>query len=149
VATTSYYFAWYLAQAFAHAGRADAYLGLLNTWRDLLKFHYTTWPEERGDTRTDSHAWSAHPSADLLGLVAGIQPGAPGYAKVRIAPAPATLRSFDARAATPSGAVRVRYRKQGGVVTFTVDRPVALPGDLHWRGRSYPLTTAHTVIRAR
>jgi len=27
------------------------------------------------ETRSATHAWSAHPTADLLGIVAGIQPG--------------------------------------------------------------------------
>jgi len=59
----------------------------------LLKLHYTTWPESRGDTRSDTHAWSAHPTADLLGVIAGIRPGAPGYARVRIAPVLGDLTS--------------------------------------------------------
>src|SRR5439155_13574273 len=63
---TSYYFSWYLVHAFDHAGIADRYPQLLKTWRDLLALNYTTWPEKRGDTRSDTHAWSAHPTADLL-----------------------------------------------------------------------------------
>ena len=84
--TSTYYFAWYLVRAFEHAGRADRYPALLQTWRDLLALHYTTWPESRGETRSDTHAWSAHPTADLLGLVAGIRPAAPGYARLRVTP---------------------------------------------------------------
>ena len=70
--TSTYYFAWYLARALEHAGMADHYVDLLKSWRDLLKFNFTTWPESRGETRSDTHAWSAHPTADLLGIVAGI-----------------------------------------------------------------------------
>ena len=52
-------------------------------WRDqavagLLPLHFSTWPETPGDTRSDSHAWSAHPAYDLLTLVAGIEPAEPG-----------------------------------------------------------------------
>ena len=81
--TSSYYFAWYLVRAFEHAGLGARYPQLLATWRDLLKLNFTTWPEERGKTRSDTHAWSAHPTADLLRIVAGIGPGAPGYRSVR------------------------------------------------------------------
>jgi len=137
--TSTYYFAWYVVRAFEHAGRADRYAGLLQTWRDLLKLHYTTWPESRGDTRSDTHAWSAHPTADLLGIVAGIRPAAPGYARVRIAPVLGTLTSLDATAATPSGPVTVSYRVTGNGLSAQIDLPRALPGEFVWGGKPYPL----------
>lgn len=138
--TTTYYFAWYLIRAFEHAGRADRYLDLLKTWRDLLDLHYTTWPESRGDTRSDTHAWSAHPTADLLGIVAGIGPAAPGYARLRVAPVLGHLTALDAAAATPKGPVGVRYKVTGDSLSVEIDRPAALPGDFVWKGKIYPLT---------
>jgi len=144
--TTTYYFAWYLIRAFEHAGRADRYLALLQTWRDLLKLNYTTWPESRGDTRSDTHAWSAHPTADLLGVVAGIRPGAPGYARVRIAPVLGDLTSLDVAAATPKGVVSVKYKVEGGKLSAVIDRPAALPGEFVWKGQTYPLTNVHTAL---
>ena len=142
--TSSYYFAWYLAQAHVHAGRGDRYLRLLDTWRDLLKLNYTTWPESRGDTRSDTHAWSAHPTADLLGIVAGIGPGEAGYKSVRVAPSLGGLRRLDATAATPAGPVSVRYRVTGNRLTVQVTRPSSLPGTFAWLGKSYPLTGTKT-----
>jgi hypothetical protein len=138
--TTTYYFAWYLIRAFEHAGLADRYPTLLQTWRDLLALNYTSWPESRGETRSDTHAWSAHPTADLLGIVAGIRPAAPGYARLRVAPLLGTLTRLDATAATPKGTVSVRYRVDGGRLTAQIERPADLPGDFVWKGKSYPLT---------
>jgi alpha-L-rhamnosidase len=145
--TSTYYFAWYLVRAFEHAGMADRYLDLLRTWRELLKLNYTTWPESRGDTRSDTHAWSAHPTADLLGIVAGIRPAAPGFSRVRIAPVLGQLTALDATAATPGGAVSVRYRVAKGVLSARIDRPRALPGEFVWLGKAYPLTNTHTQLR--
>ena len=143
---SSYYFGWYMARAFEHAGLADRYLDLLQTWRDLLALHYTTWPEMRGDTRSDTHAWSAHPTADLLDVVAGIEPAAPGYARLRVAPHLGDLTSLDATAATPKGAVSVRYKLDGHKLTADVDRPTSLPGTFVWRGKEYPLAAAHSHL---
>jgi len=143
---STYYFAWYLVRAFEHAGMTDRYVDLLHTWRELLKLNYTTWPESRGDTRSDTHAWSAHPTADLLGLIAGIQPAAPGYSRVRIAPLLGHLTSLDAIAATPKGAVSVRYRVANGKLTAQIERPQDLPGEFVWQGNRYPLTRAHTRL---
>lgn len=143
---SSYYFAWYLARAYEHAGRADRYLDLLQSWRDLLPLHYTTWPESRDQPRSDSHAWSAHPTADLLGVVAGIGPAAPAYARLRVAPHLGSLTSIDATAATPHGPVKVSYRVEDGKLTATIERPAALAGEFHWRGRAYPLVQTKTTL---
>lgn len=142
--TTSYYFAWYLVRAFEHAGQAERYGELLKTWRDLLKLNYTTWPEERENTRSDSHAWSAHPTADLLRIVAGIGPGGQGYSKLRIAPALGSLTKLDAAAMTPQGLVSVRYRVEGGKLHATVTKPKALEGWFEWNGKRYPLATENS-----
>ncbi|WP_375194173.1 alpha-L-rhamnosidase C-terminal domain-containing protein [Sphingobium sp.] len=155
VTATSYYFAWYLAQALAHGGMGDRYLGLLDTWRELLKLNYTTWPEERdgagqagknASTRSDSHAWSAHPTADLLGIVAGIGPDAPGYARLKVEPALGTLRHVSASAVTPYGPVKVRYRVQGNRLSAEITRPSDLPGDFVWNGLRYPLSRVTTRL---
>jgi hypothetical protein len=145
--TSTYYFAWYLVRAFEHAGLADRYVGLLDSWRALLALHYTTWPESRGETRSDTHAWSAHPTADLLGIVAGIQPAAPGYARLRVAPTLGTLTSLEATAATPHGPVSVRYRVAGDLLIADIERPASLPGEFIWRGASHPLSRTHTSLK--
>lgn len=154
IAPVSYYFAWYLVQAYVHAGLADRYPALLRTWRDLLKLNYTTWPEERDEfgqggnksTRSDSHAWSAHPTADLVGIVAGIGPGAPGYARLKVEPSLGSLRRVEAAAATPSGPVRVRYRLTDEQLSAEIVRPKDLPGEFVWKGKSYPLTRTTTRL---
>jgi hypothetical protein len=145
--TSTYYFAWYLVRAFEHVGLAGRYFALLDSWRALLPLHYTTWPESRGDTRSDTHAWSAHPTADMLRIVAGIGPGAAGYARLRVAPQLGPLSSLAATAATPHGPVSVRYHIADGVLDAEIDRPRALPGEFTWQGRSYPLPGEHTRLR--
>ena len=138
------YFAWYLVRAFEHVGKPERYFDLLKTWRDLLALNYTTWPESRDQPRSDTHAWSAHPTADLLGIVAGIRPAAPGYSRLRVEPRLGSLTSLDATAATPQGPVKVSYRIAGKQLIAVIDRPFALPGIFMWRGQSHSLTETHT-----
>ncbi|HUQ10620.1 MAG TPA: alpha-L-rhamnosidase C-terminal domain-containing protein [Steroidobacteraceae bacterium] len=142
----TYYFAWYLVRACEHAGLADHYHALLQTWRDLLPLNYTTWPESRGKTRSDTHAWSAHPTADLLGIVAGIRPGAPGYSRVHIEPHLGALKRVDATAATPHGPVVVSYRVEGNRLNADIRSPRGLRGEFVWAGKPYPLTGMRTRI---
>jgi hypothetical protein len=150
ITPVSYYFARYLAHALAHAGLGDRYVELLKTWRDLLALHYTTWPEERDtdkySTRSDTHAWSAHPTADLIAIVAGIGPGSPGYSSVRIAPALGSIRKLSATAATPMGAVRVSYIRAAGRLQVTIDKPANLAGEFVWLSRRYPLNKVYTRL---
>ncbi len=62
-----------------HAGMGDRYLELLNPWKEMLALGLTTWAETPEPTRSDSHAWSAHPNYDLLTIVAGNSPGRTGF----------------------------------------------------------------------
>ncbi len=146
VAGSSYYFAWYLIRAYEHAGLADRYLDLLSTWRDLLKLKFTTWPEQRGNSRSDSHAWSAHPTADLLAIVAGIEPAQPGYQRVRIAPHLGGLTRLTAVAATPAGPIEVRYRVRAGKLDVRIHKPASLGADFLWHGGRHELLGSDTTL---
>jgi alpha-L-rhamnosidase len=144
--SSTYYFAWYLARAFEHAGRPERYHALLRSWREMLPLNFTSWPELRHGPRSDTHAWSAHPTADLLGVVAGIRPAAPGYSRLRIAPVLGDLTSLEATAMTPRGPVGVRYRRENGRLLAEIDRPADLPGELIWKGKRHPLTRPTTRL---
>jgi len=78
--------------------------------------------------------------------VAGIGPGAPGYARLRVSPSLGTLKTLDATAATPRGPVKVSYRVAGGKLGALIERPAGLPGEFVWRGRSYPLDRERTEL---
>ena len=135
----SYYFSWYLVRAYEHAGLSDRYVGLLQTWRDLLPLHFTTWPEDAFEVRSDTHAWSGHPTTDLLAIVAGIEPAAPGYASVRIAPHLGSLTTLHAVAMTPSGPVSVDYNVTDKGFKASIRLPDKLTGTFMWNGVSHPL----------
>ena len=156
VLSASYYFRFYLARALDHAGVADQYLDSIGPWRKLLPQHFSTWPEIPGDTRSDSHAWSAHPAYDFLTLVAGIEPASPGFATVRIAPHLGTLLSVTATYPHPQGEIKVEYHWTGshgdpqikGGASFHADvtLPGTLTGTFQFDGRSWPLNPGRNQI---
>lgn len=133
----SYYFRFYLARAMVHAGLGDRYLETLGPWKQMLAEGLTTWAEMPPPTRSDSHAWSAHPNYDLLTTVAGISPDAPNFASVRIEPRPGRLKHLDAIMPTPKGEVRMqldlRVSKPRAVITI----PQGLDGWFVWKGKQY------------
>ena len=149
VLSASYYFRFYLSRALEHAELGDEYLGSLAPWRALLPLHFSTWPETPGETRSDSHAWSAHPIYDLLTLVAGIAPASPGFATVRIAPHPGTLGSISATFPHPQGTITVQLEQRGERLTGTVTLPEGLTGTFLWRGESRPLRAGVNELGAQ
>jgi alpha-L-rhamnosidase len=152
VLSASYYFRFYLARALEHSeithpGIADEYLGSLDPWRKLLALHFSTWPEIPGNTRSDSHAWSAHPIYDLLTLVAGIQPASPGFATVRILPHLGALPSLSATYPHPQGIIQVEYHRQGAGLSATITLPGTLTGNFVVNGKTWPLKPGVNTIQ--
>jgi hypothetical protein len=148
VLSASYYFRFYLARALDHAGMADEYLDSIGPWRKLLPLHFSTWPEVPGNTRSDSHAWSAHPIYDFLTLVAGVQPAASGFASVRIAPHLGALPSLSASYPHPQGIIQVEYHRQGAGLNATITLPGTLTGRFALKGKAWPLHPGVNTIQA-
>jgi alpha-L-rhamnosidase len=148
VLSASYYFRFYLARALDHAGMADDYLTSIQPWRQLLPLHFSTWPEIPGNTRSDSHAWSAHPIYDLLTLVAGIEPASPGFETVRIAPHLGSLSSLKATYPHPDGMIAVEYRRTDKGLDAEITLPAALHGTFVFGSGSWPLKAGINHIHA-
>ena len=145
----SYYFRFYVARAMVHAGLGDEYIAQLEPWRKMLALGLSTWAENPEPTRSDSHAWSAHPTFDLLTTVAGIGPGSAGFGTVEIAPHLGELQRVSATMPTPKGLVEVRYVRAGERWTAVVTLPPTLTGRLVWKGRSTTLHGGEQTIGLR
>jgi hypothetical protein len=135
----TYYFRFYLARAIEHAGMGDQYLNLLGPWKNMLSLGLTTWAESPEPTRSDSHAWSAHPNYDLLTIVAGLKPKTPGFKTTTIEPHLGNLKHVNAVMPTPSGVVTVAYNRTEKGIDAEVTLPAGVSGDLVWHGRTTPL----------
>jgi hypothetical protein len=136
----SYYFRFYTDEALRMAGLADRYLERLEPWREMLRMGLTTTAETPEPTRSDSHAWSAHPNYHLLATVLGIRPSAPGFASVDIAPALGAMRRASGRMPHPRGTIEVLLRRSGAAgIVAVVTLPEGLQGDFRWNGRTVPL----------
>jgi alpha-L-rhamnosidase len=147
ILSASYYFRFYLARALDHAGMADEYLPSIEPWRKLLALHFSTWPEIPGDTRSDSHAWTAHPIYDLLTLVAGIEPAEPGFASVQIAPHLGSLTTLTATYPHPQGMIRAEYHREGKALRATITLPGKLTGNFVYNGKVTPLKPGVNHVR--
>jgi alpha-L-rhamnosidase len=142
----SYYFRFYLARALEHAGLGNLYLASLGPWRELLPMGFSTWPEMPGDSRSDSHAWSAHPTYDLLTVVGGIRPGSPGFRTVRIAPEFGDLKKLSIRYPHPMGDIAAQYEMTAGGLHAEITLPPGLHGTFEWHGQSHSLNAGTSTF---
>jgi len=132
----TYYFRFYLARALDHAGMGDRYLDLLKPWKDMVALGLTTWAEQPEPTRSDSHAWSAHPNFDFLTIVAGVRPKTPGFSNVMIAPHLGRLRNVSATVPTPKGMIEVKLDSNATGVHAEVDLPPNVYGRFLWKRKT-------------
>ncbi|HWC18679.1 MAG TPA: alpha-L-rhamnosidase C-terminal domain-containing protein, partial [Terriglobales bacterium] len=145
--TATYYFRFYLARALEHAGMGNDYLRLLEPWRTMLSLGLTTWAESPEPTRSDSHAWSAHPNYDLLTIVAGIRPQSAGFKNIAIEPHLGTLKHLDAAMPTPNGTVEVQYESVADGIRARIKLPAASSGELIWKGGKTALHQGEQELR--
>ena len=132
----SYYFDYYVFEALRDAGLGDRYVDQLAPWRAMLAAGLTTTPEAPEPSRSDSHAWSAHPDYGLLATVLGVRPGAPGFRTVIVAPHLGPLMRAEGHVPHPRGEVEVRLtRDRGNRLRALVTLPPGVSGTLQWRGR--------------
>ena len=142
----TYYFRFYLSRALLHAGLGDKYLQTLGPWRDMISLGLTTWAESPEPTRSDSHAWSAHPNFDLLTIVAGIRPKSPGFESVVIEPHLGALNHVYADLPTPKGMVSVQYRREANGIKARITLPAGMSGELVWKGRETPVREGQQTL---
>jgi alpha-L-rhamnosidase len=142
LAQSSIYFRAYTNAALREAGMGDKYLDSLGPWREMLKQGLTTWAEWNGrDTRSDCHAWGASPNFEMFRTVAGIEPIAPGFRRVRVAPHLGNLKHLAAHMPHPKGEIQVDFAHDNPhLLAGDVTLPTGITGVLEWAGVSQPLS---------
>ncbi len=135
----SIYFRFYVNEAMRKAGLGERYLGELGPWRKMLALGLTTWAETDEPSRSECHAWGASPNIELFRTVLGVDSAAPGFRKVRIAPALGTLARAAGTIPHPRGDITVAYVVKGTRLEAEVRLPEGVDGELSWHGQTRPL----------
>jgi alpha-L-rhamnosidase len=126
LARTTVYFSHYLFEVAARFRRPELLTPRLAFWSDLAGQGFSTVPEAPEPSRSDCHAWGAHPLYHRLASILGIRPAAPGFGTVRIAPMLGRLEHAAGSWPHPLGDIRVEVRGTHG----RVELPAGLPGTL-------------------
>ncbi len=134
------YFSHYLFETFRKLRKPEAIYDRLGLWFDHEKLGLMTTIESPEPTRSDCHAWGAHPMFHAYATFAGIRPAAAGFSQVHITPQLGPLQKIKASMVHPSGGtieITIAKNKKGelhgtatvpdGIPATLVLAPDALP----------------------
>jgi hypothetical protein len=139
---------FYLFEAFHTLGQGGRVLEYLPHWHGLMDDLGLRTPYEMFEpARSDCHAWGSHPLFHLHATVAGVRPAAPGFRRVRLAPAPGPLRFIRSRLPHPRGFIDLELTfPEPGVCRGEVVLPGETTGELVWGTEKVPLRPGKQMI---
>jgi alpha-L-rhamnosidase len=135
LARTTIYFSHYLFEAYRSIGRLDLILPRMDLWFGLAPNGNKTTIEMPEPTRSDCHAWGAHPVYHYFASIMGIRPDAAGFKKIRITPQLAGLKSARGTMVHPRGEVALDVQERDGKLTGEVRLPAGVCATLHVNGQ--------------
>lgn len=131
----SVYGAQYLLEACYRLGMDQYALDLMTAeddrgWLNMLRAGSSVtleaWDHKYKNNLDWNHAWGAAPANIIPRFLVGVQPAAPGFSEIRVAPHPADLNAFEAMVPTPRGPVVVQYEKEAALGQLRVESPVPM-----------------------
>ncbi len=117
------YFSFYLMEALGRACCADAFFDKLRSWYGLKDLGLVCTPESPEPTRSDCHAWGAHPLYHLYATILGMRPAGLGTDELTIRPMLGPLQHIAGRCAHPLGEVSFDLKRHNGRITGYVELP--------------------------
>jgi hypothetical protein len=144
---TTIYFTHYLFETYSVLGRIDAILDRLSLWFELKARGLKTTVEMPEPTRSDCHAWGAHPLYHNYASILGIRPASFGFRSVRVAPQLGPLTHAKGILPHPKGRIEVDLRAEGDSLTGTVVLPEGVDGKFLYGPVTLPLRPGSNAIR--
>ena len=133
-------FAFYVHEALYRGGRAAAVERRLVWWTTLPTRGLLTTIEQEDPTRSDCHAWGAHPLFHEAAAMAGVRPLAPGLERVLIAPQPGSRGLIDVAIPHPRGGhVVVRWERLDPGWRCWIELPEGVNGIFRFAGQEVVL----------
>lgn len=123
------YGSFYVLEALYRQGAGEEFHAHLEGWRSLADRGFTATPERPEPTRSDCHAWGAHPAWHSFASIAGVRPAAPGFARVRIEPRLGPLKFVACGVRHPEGIIEVDLQFDDGKMTGSIILPTGLTGE--------------------
>lgn len=143
---TTIMFRFYLMEALYQTRNGEALLDQLPLWYQLPAWGFkTTWEEaDPNSSRSDCHAWGAHPLFHYFASVLGIRPASRGFATVHIAPQLGELKQAKGQMPHPAGSIEVELDRSSAALLARISLPAGVTGNFEWNGQLHPLNAGQT-----
>lgn len=144
------YFSHYLFETYRILGRTDALLERMALWFDLRARGLKTTVEMPEPTRSDCHAWGAHPVYHYFATILGIRPAEWGFQSVEIAPQLGPLEWARGTMRHPRGGeirADLRQTAETGVIEGSITLPEGVSGVLRFGGNTLDLIPGEQAVR--
>ena len=139
LAQVTSYFSHYLFEACTDTGRMDLLFNRLHLWKGMAAQGFKTTPERPEPSRSDCHAWSAHPLYHFFASILGIRPAGFGFKKVTIKPQLGPLLKAEGKMAHALGFIEVNCSVEQGKLKTRIKLPPGLSGNLSVSGQTITL----------
>ena len=146
LAEPTIYFSHYLFETLGKFGRGGEIADRMNIWLDQVDLGATTPWECPEPSRSDCHAWGAHPLFHYYATIAGIRPASPGFKTVRIAPQFGRLPRVEGKMVHPAGFIAFDLKNQSGVISGKITLPDGITGEFVQNGTVKALNPGENVI---
>ncbi len=140
VTRTTIYFSHYMFEALTSINRADAIAERLGPWMQLPGLGLKTTVESPEPSRSDCHAWGAHPIYHFYASLLGIRPGSFGFTEVRIAPQLGRVTHMAGTLPHPQGEIKVELRRNLDILNVEIELPADVSGQFLWETVQVGLT---------
>jgi hypothetical protein len=128
---TTIYFSHYYFEALRKAKRMDYFFKAMPLWFNLKKLGLCTTVEQPEPSRSDCHAWGAHPLFHFHASVCGVRPAAPGFKAIEITPQLEELEFVETSMPHPQGEIKVNLKNNSGKYTGTIITPEGVPSKVN------------------
>lgn len=146
IAKTTIYFSFYLMETFKMMDRGDLILKRMEQWKELAKNGLKTTVEQPEPTRSDCHAWGAHPIFHFHASLAGIRPTKSGFKKLIIKPSPGDLKFIKSTTPHPKGEIKISLQFNNGNCTGTITLPPETTAIFEWKDRILKLNEGENLV---
>jgi len=128
LAPATIYFSHYLFEAARQMGQIELLFKRLELWSYLKRMGFKTTVEMPEPSRSDCHAWGAHPVYHAFASLLGIRPEGFGFQKVRIEPQLGLMPWGRGTIPHPSGSISVELERTEGRLAGVVELPPGVDG---------------------
>jgi len=146
LARTTIYFTHYLFETYQKLGKIDALFDRLQLWFDLDKLGFKTTFETPEPSRSDCHAWGAHPIYHYFASILGIRPAEFGFNRVIIRPQLGPLTWANGTLIHPKGEIKADFRMGKKTLEGQIVLPKGVSGLLVYKGKKQNLKSGKQKV---